>query len=147
MRPQEIIAKKRDGKALSDAEIGIFVDGLCGHGWADYQITALVMAMILRGLNRREQYSITKAMLESGSMMDFSDIDAPKADKHSTGGVGDKTSLIIAPVAAACGVAVPMVSGRGLGHTGGSLDKLESSPGFRVNLSFARFKKIIENCG
>jgi len=147
MRPQEIIAKKRDGKALSDADIGIFVDGLCGNGWADYQITALVMAMILQGLNRREQYSITKAMLHSGSIMDFSDIDAPKADKHSTGGVGDKTSLIIAPVAAACGIAVPMVSGRGLGHTGGTLDKLESIPGYNVNLSLSRLKSVMKACG
>jgi pyrimidine-nucleoside phosphorylase len=147
MRPQEIIAKKRDGKALSDAEISIFIDGVSGGGWADYQITALVMAMILRGMNRREQYSITKAMLESGSMMDFSDVDAPKADKHSTGGVGDKCSLIIAPVAAACGIAVPMVSGRGLGHTGGTLDKLESIPGYNVNLSLSRLKSVMKACG
>src|SRR6476661_2268684 len=147
MRPQEIIAKKRDGKSLSDAEIGIFIDGVSGGGWAEYPITALVMAMILRGVNRREQYSITKAMLESGSMMDFSDIDAPKADKHSTGGVGDKTSLIIAPVAAACGIAVPMVSGRGLGHTGGTLDKLESIPGYSIELSTERFKELLGKNG
>src|SRR6478672_11853006 len=147
MRPQEIIAKKRDGKSLSDGEIGIFIDGVSGGGWADYQITALIMAMILRGMNRREQYSITKAMLESGMMMDFSDIDAPKADKHSTGGVGDKTSLIIAPAAAACGIAVPMVSGRGLGHTGGTLDKLESIPGYDVNLSLIKLKRAIKKCG
>jgi pyrimidine-nucleoside phosphorylase len=147
MRPQEIIAKKRDGKSLSDAEISIFIDGVSGGGWADYQITALIMAMILRGMNRREQYSITKAMLESGEIMDFSDIDAPKADKHSTGGVGDKTSLIIAPVAAACGIVVPMVSGRGLGHTGGTLDKLESIPGYNVKLSAARLKSVMKACG
>lgn len=147
MRPQEIIAKKRDGKSLSDAEISVFIDGVSGGGWADYQITALIMAMILRGMNRREQYSITKAMLHSGSLMDFSDIDAPKADKHSTGGVGDKTSLIIAPVAAACGLAVPMVSGRGLGHTGGTLDKLESIPGYNVDLSVVRLKSVMRSCG
>lgn len=147
MRPQEIIAIKRDGKALSDSEISLFIDGVCDGTWADYQIAALVMAMFIRGLNRREQYSITSAMLHSGTVMDFSDIDAPKADKHSTGGVGDKTSLLVAPLAAACGVAVPMISGRGLGHTGGTLDKLESIPGFDVNLSFSNFKKVIKKCG
>ncbi|MFT3744320.1 MAG: thymidine phosphorylase [Pyrinomonadaceae bacterium] len=147
MRPQEIIAIKRDGKALSDPEITAFIDGVCDGSWADYQITALIMAMFIRGLNRREQYSITGAMLNSGTIMDFSDIDAPKGDKHSTGGVGDKTSLLIAPFAAACGVAVPMISGRGLGHTGGTLDKLESIPGFDVNLSFANFKKVMKKCG
>lgn len=147
MRPQQIIAVKRDGKSLSDSEIASFIDGVCSGSWADYQITALVMAMFIRGLNRREQYSITAAMLRSGTIMDFSDIDAPKADKHSTGGVGDKTSLIIAPLAAACGVAVPMISGRGLGHTGGTLDKLESIPGFDVNLPFAKFKKVLKQCG
>lgn len=147
MRPQEIIATKRDGKALSDEQIASFIDGVCSGAWADYQITALVMAIFIRGLNRREQYAVTGAMLSSGTIMDLSDIDAPKADKHSTGGVGDKTSLVIAPLAAACGVAVPMISGRGLGHTGGTLDKLESIPGFDVNLSFARFKKVLKTCG
>ncbi len=147
MRPQDIIATKRDNKPLSDEQITAFVDGVCDGSWADYQITALVMAIFIRGLNRREQYSITGAMLHSGTIMDFSDIDAPKADKHSTGGVGDKTSLIIAPLAAACGVAVPMISGRGLGHTGGTLDKLESIPGFDVNIPFAKFKTILKKCG
>lgn len=147
MKPQEIIATKRDGKALSDEQIAAFIDGVCDGSWADYQISALVMAIFVRGLNRREQYTITGAMLHSGTIMDLSDIDAPKADKHSTGGVGDKTSLIIAPLAAACGVVVPMISGRGLGHTGGTLDKLESIPGFDVNLSFAKFKKILKTCG
>jgi pyrimidine-nucleoside phosphorylase len=147
MRPQEIIAKKRDGKVLSDGEIDIFVDGMTTGSWADYQISALVMAMFLRGLNQQEQDAITYAMLHSGTIMDFSDIDAPKGDKHSTGGVGDKTSLIIAPVAAACGIAVPMVSGRGLGHTGGTLDKLESIHGYNVNLSFAKLKQVIKKCG
>jgi thymidine phosphorylase len=131
MHPQEIIAAKRDGKALTDEQIAAFIGGVCDESWADYQITALLMAIFIRGLNRREQYSLTGAMLNSGTMMDLSDIDLPKADKHSTGGVGDKTSLVIAPLAAACGVAVPMISGRGLGHTGGTLDKLESIPGFR----------------
>ncbi len=147
MRPQEIIAAKRDGKALTDEQITAFIDGVCDESWADYQITALIMAIFIRGLNRREQYSITGAMLRSGTIMDLSDIDAPKADKHSTGGVGDKTSLVIAPLAAACGVAVPMISGRGLGHTGGTLDKLESIPGFDVNIPFAKFKKVLKACG
>lgn len=147
MRPQQIIATKRDGKALSDAEISAFIDGVVDGSWADYQITALIMAIFIRGLNRREQYSITSSMLHSGTIMDLSDIDAPKADKHSTGGVGDKTSLVIAPVAAACGVAIPMISGRGLGHTGGTLDKLESIPGFNVNLPFAKFKQVLKKCG
>ena len=147
MRPQEIIATKRDGKALADDQIASFIDGVCDGSWADYQITALVMAIYIQGLNRREQYSITSSMLHSGTIMDFSDIDAPKADKHSTGGVGDKTSIIIAPLAASCGVAVPMISGRGLGHTGGTLDKLESIPGFDVNIPFPKFKKILKTCG
>ncbi len=147
MRPQDVIARKRDGKALTDAEIASFVDGLTFGSWADYQITAMVMAMILRGLNKREQNLITRGMLYSGSVMDFSDIDAPKADKHSTGGVGDKTSLIIAPILAACGIAVPMISGRGLGHTGGTLDKLESIPGYNVRLPFKQIKSVMKSCG
>ena len=147
MHPQEIIAAKRDGKALTDEQISAFIAGVCDESWADYQITALLMAIFIRGLNRREQYSLTGAMLNSGTMMDLSDIDLPKADKHSTGGVGDKTSLVIAPLAAACGVAVPMISGRGLGHTGGTLDKLESIPGFDVNIPFPKFKKVLKSCG
>ncbi len=147
MRPQEIIAAKRDGKALTDEQISAFIDGVCDGSWADYQIAALLMAIFIQGLNRREQYSLTGAMLHSGEIMDISDIDAPKADKHSTGGVGDKTSLLIAPMAAACGIAVPMISGRGLGHTGGTLDKLESIPGFDVNISFSKFKKVLKKCG
>jgi pyrimidine-nucleoside phosphorylase len=147
MRPQEIIAKKRDKKALTDEEVVEFIDGVCSGRWADYQSSALVMAMFINGLNRREQYAITSAMLRSGVTMNFSDIKAPKADKHSTGGVGDKTSLIIAPMAAACGLAVPMVSGRGLGHTGGTLDKLESIPGYNVNLTIPRLKEVMKKCG
>ncbi len=147
MRPQEIIAKKRDGAELSADEINSFIDGVCDGSWADYQISALIMAMFIRGLNMSEQDALTRAMLHSGEVLDFSDIDAPKADKHSTGGVGDKTSLIIAPLVAACGVAVPMISGRGLGHTGGTLDKLEAIPGYNVKLSKAEFRAIITKCG
>jgi pyrimidine-nucleoside phosphorylase len=147
MRPQEIISIKRDGGKLSADHINSFIDGVCDGSWADYQITALVMAMFVRGLDVDEQEALTRAMLYSGEVLDFSDIDAPKADKHSTGGVGDKTSLIIAPLVATCGVAVPMISGRGLGHTGGTLDKLESIPGYNVKLSTAQFRSILEKCG
>src|SRR5690242_4605044 len=105
------------------------------------------MAVYLNGMDQDEQQILTEAMLNSGKILDFSDIPKPKADKHSTGGVGDKTSLIIAPLVAACGVAVPMISGRGLGHTGGTLDKLESIPGYNVNLSTQEFRDIIKKCG
>jgi pyrimidine-nucleoside phosphorylase len=147
MRPQELIAKKRDGQTFSREEISAFIRGVCDESWADYQISALIMAMFLRGLNHDEQTFLTQEMLHSGEVLDFSDIEKPKADKHSTGGVGDKTSLIIAPLAAACGLAVPMISGRGLGHTGGTLDKLESIAGYNVNLSTAGFKNIVKTCG
>lgn len=147
MRPQDLIRKKRDGAALSREEVAAFINGVTDESWADYQISALVMAMFLRGLNAEEGAWLTREMLNSGEVLDFSDVDAPKTDKHSTGGVGDKTSLIIAPLAAACGVAVPMISGRGLGHTGGTLDKLESIRGYNVNLSLSEFKRIIKKCG
>ncbi len=147
MKPQDLIRKKRDGARFSVEEIGAFITGVCDGSWADYQITALVMAMFIHGLNQKEQNALVKSMLESGEVLDFSDIDAPIADKHSTGGVGDKTSLIIAPLAAACGVAVPMISGRGLGHTGGTLDKLESIEGYNVRLSKSQIKQTIKKCG
>lgn len=147
MRPQEIIAKKRDGGELTDGEIHSFIDGVCDKSWADYQISALIMAMVIRGMSLSEQDAITDAMLNSGEVLDFSNIGKPKGDKHSTGGVGDKTSLIIAPIVAACGVAVPMISGRGLGHTGGTLDKLESIPGYNVNLTSDEFHSVIDKCG
>lgn len=147
MRPQEIISKKRDGGVLSKGDIDAFIEGVCDASWADYQISALVMAMFTRGLNLDEQSALTYAMLHSGEVLDLSDITRPKVDKHSTGGVGDKTSLIIAPIVAACGVVVPMVSGRGLGHTGGTLDKLESIPGYNVILKTAEFRSIVDTCG
>ena len=147
MRPQDVIRKKRDGKSLSRAEIGFFIEGVTNGKVADYQISALLMAIYLNGMNEEEQQWLTEAMLNSGNILDFSDIPKPKADKHSTGGVGDKTSLIIAPLVAACGVCVPMISGRGLGHTGGTLDKLESIPGYRVNLSATEFHKTLEDVG
>jgi len=147
LRPQDVIRKKRDGKSLSREEIGFFIDGVTNGSIADYQISALLMAIYLNGMNGEEQQALTEAMLNSGNILDFSDIPKPKADKHSTGGVGDKTSLIIAPMVAACGVCVPMISGRGLGHTGGTLDKLESIPGYRVNLTASEFRKTLEDVG
>jgi pyrimidine-nucleoside phosphorylase len=147
LRPQDVIRKKRDGEELSRAEIDFFVAGVTKEDIADYQVSALLMAIYLNGMNEAEQQALTEAMLRSGITLDFSSIAKPKADKHSTGGVGDKTSLVIAPLVAACGVCVPMISGRGLGHTGGTLDKLESIPGYRVNLSTKEFKAVLEQVG
>jgi pyrimidine-nucleoside phosphorylase len=147
LRPQDVIRKKRDGQSLSRDEIHFFVAGVTSGRIADYQVSALLMAIYLKGMDSNEQQILTEAMLNSGNILDFSDIPKPKADKHSTGGVGDKTSIIIAPLVAACGVCVPMISGRGLGHTGGTLDKLESIPGYRVNLSATEFKQVLEDVG
>src|SRR5438067_8500334 len=132
---------------LSPDEIAFFIDGVTRNEIADYQVSALLMAIFLNGMTEAEQSSLTEAMLHSGEILDFSDIPKPKADKHSTGGVGDKTSLLIAPLAAAAGVCVPMISGRGLGHTGGTLDKLESIPGYRVDLSLLEFRSVLDQCG
>ena len=147
MRPQDVIRKKRDGLSLSREEIDFFIGGVTSGRIADYQVSALLMAIYLNGMDQAEQQALTEAMLNSGNILDFSDIPKPKADKHSTGGVGDKTSIIIAPLVAACGVCVPMISGRGLGHTGGTLDKLESIPGYRVNLSASEFKQVLDQVG
>ena len=147
MRPQDVIRKKRDGAELSREEILFFIDGVTRGTIADYQISALLMAIYLNGMNDAEQEILTEAMLRSGNILDFSSIAKPKADKHSTGGVGDKTSLLIAPMVAACGVCVPMISGRGLGHTGGTLDKLESIPGYRVDLSASEFENVLQTVG
>ncbi|MEP6637505.1 MAG: thymidine phosphorylase [Acidobacteriota bacterium] len=147
MRPQDVIRKKRDREQLSREEINFFIDGVTHDQIADYQVSALLMAIYLNGMNDAEQQALTEAMLHSGITLDFSSINKPKADKHSTGGVGDKTSLIIAPLVAACGVSVPMISGRGLGHTGGTLDKLESIPGYRVDLSTKEFQRVLEDVG
>ena len=147
MRPQDVIRKKRDGLSLSREEIDFFIAGVTSGRIADYQVSALLMAIYLNGMNGEEQHALTDAMLNSGNILDFSDIPKPKADKHSTGGVGDKTSIIIAPLVAACDVCVPMISGRGLGHTGGTLDKLESIPGYRVALSASEFKSVLDKVG
>lgn len=147
MRPQGVIRRKRDGGELSREEIAFFVRGVTEGRWADYQASALLMAIFLRGMSDAEQRALTEEMLGSGEVLDLSSIPRPKADKHSTGGVGDKTSLILAPLAACCGVAVPMISGRGLGHTGGTLDKLESIPGYRVNLHLSEFRDILGRVG
>src|SRR5437016_5761602 len=147
MRPQDVIRKKRDGEELLPDEIAFFISGVTRDEIANYQVSALLMAIVLNGMTDAEQSALTQAMLHSGEILDFSDIPKPKADKHSTGGVGDKTSLLIAPFAAAAGVCVPMISGRGLGHTGGTLDKLESIPGYRVDLSLKEFRSVLDQAG
>jgi len=148
MRAVDIIRTKRDGSELDADEIASFVRGATdGTGWTDYQLAALLMAIVCRGMTANETAALTRQMADSGKRLDLSDIAGPKVDKHSTGGVGDKTSLILGPLAAACGVIVPMMSGRGLGHTGGTLDKLESIPGFRVNLSEYEFHTALTKVG
>jgi pyrimidine-nucleoside phosphorylase len=147
MRAVDIIRKKRDGEALTPGEIAAMVSGNATGEVADYQWAALLMAIFWRGMNETETAALTDAMIHSGRVIDLSHIPGRKIDKHSTGGVGDKTSLILAPVAAAAGVPVPMVSGRGLGHTGGTLDKLEAIPGFRVDLDLDRYQEVLARCG
>ena len=147
MRPPEIIRKKRDGAALSPEEITFFANGAADGTIADYHAAAWLMAVFLNGMDSAEQAALTEAMWRSGTTLDWSGLPAPKVDKHSTGGVGDKTSLILAPIVAACGGYVPMISGRGLGHTGGTLDKLEAIPGYRVRLPVWEFRAILEMVG
>jgi pyrimidine-nucleoside phosphorylase len=143
----ELIAAKRDGHALSADDIAQLIAGFVHGEVADYQMTAFAMAVFFRGMTPEETVALTLAMRDSGTVVDLSDIPARKVDKHSTGGVGDKVSLALAPMVAACGVAVPMISGRGLGHTGGTLDKLEAIPGFSVDLSIARFRELVRDVG
>jgi pyrimidine-nucleoside phosphorylase len=135
MRAVDIIRNKREGRALQRAEIDYFIAGVTNGSFPDYQASALLMAIFLRGMTPEETAQLTDAMVRSGTRMSYPDVSGIPVDKHSTGGVGDKTSLVLAPLAVACGAAVPMMSGRGLGHTGGTLDKLESIPGFRTSLS------------
>jgi pyrimidine-nucleoside phosphorylase len=156
MRAVDIIRKKRDAGELTREEIDFLVQGATDGSVPDYQLAAFLMAVLWRGMTNAELASLTEAMLHSGQILDFSALRGSKVDKHSTGGVGDKTSLVIAPVIAAAGhdvplgrkrIFVPMISGRGLGHTGGTLDKLESIPGFKVNLSVAAFRSVLETAG
>ncbi len=145
--PQTLIRKKRDGVPLSEAELRFFIAGVTDESISAYQVSAMLMAIYFRGLSDSELATWADAMLHSGDVLDLSQIKRPKVDKHSTGGVGDKISLPLAPAVAACGVAVPMVSGRGLGHTGGTLDKLESIPGFSVNLDISTFTRLVDTLG
>ena len=147
MNTVDLIRKKRDGYALEKDEINFLISGYCKNKIPDYQFSAFLMATYLRGMTSGETSHLTNAMLHSGKVLDLSSIPGVKIDKHSTGGVGDKTSLIIAPIVAAAGIKVPMISGRGLGHTGGTLDKLESIPGFRTDLSISEYKKVLKNWG
>src|ERR1700726_4398153 len=147
MRVVDLIRRKRDSGELTREEIEELIAAYTRGDIPDYQMSAWLMAVVLRGMNRPESAALTEAMLHSGSVLDFSDLPGRKVDKHSTGGVGDKTSLILAPVVAAGGLTVPMISGRGLGHTGGTLDKLESIPGFNVNLSLDQFRHVLRECG
>jgi pyrimidine-nucleoside phosphorylase len=147
MRAVDLIRKKRDSGEHSREEIDFLISGYTRGEIPDYQMAAWLMAAWLRGLNRAEIASLTEVMLYSGELLNLSSIPGKKVDKHSTGGVGDKTSLILAPIVAAGGLTVPMISGRGLGHTGGTLDKLESIPGFNVNLSLQEFHGVLRECG
>ncbi len=147
MNAVEIIAKKRDGQKLSGNEISFFVNSLLRDDIRDYQMSALLMAIYLNGMDFEETAQLTEAMLKSGESVVFPEPNRIYIDKHSTGGVGDKVSLILAPLVASCGVKVPMLSGRGLGHTGGTLDKLESIPGFKTDLTFEEFKRGVEEVG
>ena len=143
----ELIKNKRDGKFFTPDEISFLINQFTKGNIPDYQFSALLMAILLKGMNDSETAALTNSMLNSGKVINLSSLKGSKVDKHSTGGVGDKTSLIIAPIVASAGIYVPMISGRGLGHTGGTLDKLESIPGFRTDLSLSESMKVLRTCG
>nr|WP_295977518.1 thymidine phosphorylase [uncultured Agrobacterium sp.] len=145
--PQEIIRRKRDGLSLAPQEIAAFIDALSKNGISEGQAAAFAMAVFFRGMNRAEMVALTLAMRDSGDVLSWRDIGRPVADKHSTGGVGDNVSLMLAPIVAACGLVVPMISGRGLGHTGGTLDKLEAIPGYNVMPDEALFRRTVQSVG
>jgi pyrimidine-nucleoside phosphorylase len=147
MRAVDLIVKKRQGQALSEEEISFLVGGYVAGDIPDYQMSSLAMAVFFKGMSAEETGHLTRAMIDSGTTIDLSAIQAPLVDKHSTGGVGDKVSLVLAPLAASCGCTVPMMSGRALGHTGGTLDKLESIPGYRTDLSAERFTELLRRTG
>ncbi len=147
MNPVWIIAKKRDGEALTDAEIGHFIAGYAAGTIPDYQMSALAMAIYLRGMTTDETAALTDHMLASGARFEWPGSDTPKVDKHSTGGIGDKVSLLLAPMLAVCGLHVPMISGRGLGATGGTLDKLDAIPGYRTDLSMEEMQSVTKSVG
>lgn len=147
MVPQWIIEKKRDGHALTGEELNYFIRGYATGAIPDYQMAALAMAITLKGMDADETVVLTRSMLTSGTALDTSGLCQPKIDKHSTGGIGDKISLVLAPLVACCGIAVPMIAGRGLGITGGTIDKLEAIPGYRTNLDAAAFLHVLNTCG
>ncbi len=147
--PQEIIRKKRDGHALDAADIAAFVRGVASDEVSEGQIAAFTMATFLNGMTRAEAIALTLAMRDSGKVLDWKSLNLPGpiVDKHSTGGVGDVVSLMLGPMIAACGGFVPMISGRGLGHTGGTLDKLDSIPGYQTNISIEKFQQVVRDAG
>ncbi|HEY8012801.1 MAG TPA: thymidine phosphorylase, partial [Dongiaceae bacterium] len=149
MLPQEIIRRKRDGEALSEAEIGFFVQGIADESIGEGQVAAFAMAVFHRGMSEAETVTLTRQMTRSGRILDWRGLDlpGPVLDKHSTGGVGDKVSLILAPIVAAAGGFVPMISGRGLGHTGGTLDKLAAIPGYRWDVDTTQFQRVVREVG